>query len=79
MNRVEHVLTTQNIVGEGPVWNVKEQALYWVDIQGHTIHRLQPETGEHHVYNVGVAVGVVALKVFFRGIASRLFLKREIA
>ena len=62
MNIVEHVLASQNIVGEGPVWNVKEQALYWVDIQGHTIHRLQTETGEHHVFDVGIAVGVLAFR-----------------
>lgn len=62
MDTVEHVLTVQNIVGEGPVWNVKEQVLYWVDIQGHTIHRLQPETGEHQVFDVGVAVGVLAFR-----------------
>ncbi len=62
MSTVEHILAAQNIVGEGPVWNGKEQALYWVDIQGHTIHRLQPETGEHHAFEVGVAVGVLAFR-----------------
>ena len=62
MSIVEHILATHNIVGEGPVWNVQEQALYWVDIQGHTIHRLQPETKEHQVFNVGVAVGVLACR-----------------
>ncbi len=63
MSTVEHILATQNIVGEGPVWNVQEQALYWVDIQGHTIHQLQPETGEHRVFAVGVAVGVLAFRL----------------
>ena len=62
MSTVEHILATQNIVGEGPVWNVQEQALYWVDIQGHTIHRLQAETGEYRVFDVGVAVGVLAFR-----------------
>ena len=61
-NTVEHVLAAQNLVGEGPVWNVNEQALYWVDIEGHTVHRLQPETGEHRVFDVGVAVGVLAFR-----------------
>ena len=62
MNELEHVLASQNTLGEGPVWSVKEQALYWVDIQGHTIHRLQPETGEHQIFPVSVAVGVLALR-----------------
>jgi len=26
-------------LGEGPIWSVKEQALYWVDILGHRLHR----------------------------------------
>ncbi len=62
MSIVEHILAVQNIVGEGPVWNVQEQALYWVDIQGHTIHCLGPETGAHRVFDVGVAVGVLAFR-----------------
>jgi len=62
MYELEHVLAVQNIVGEGPIWNGKEQALYWVDIQGHTIHRLQPETMEHSVFDVGVAVGVLVFR-----------------
>lgn len=31
------------IVGEGPIWSVREQALYWIDGQGHRIMRLRPE------------------------------------
>ena len=26
-------------LGEGPLWSVKEQALYWVDILNHRLHR----------------------------------------
>ena len=62
MNEVEHVLAAQNMVGEGPIWSVKEQALYWVDIEGHTIHRLQPETGAHEVFSIGTSVGVLAFR-----------------
>ena len=62
MNELEHVVASQNIVGEGPLWSVNEQALYWVDIQGHTIHRLQPETGAHEVFSSGISVGVMAFR-----------------
>ena len=29
-------------LGEGPLWSDREQALYWVDILGHTVHTDQP-------------------------------------
>jgi hypothetical protein len=32
MSNVEHILAVHNTLGEGPVWNADEQALYWVDI-----------------------------------------------
>ncbi len=37
-------------LGEGPVWVAREQALYWVDIKGGHIHRLDPETGEKRTW-----------------------------
>lgn len=33
------------ILGEGPVWVVRDQALYWVDIKGCKIFRLDPSGG----------------------------------
>ncbi|GCE91653.1 transcriptional regulator [Komagataeibacter diospyri] len=32
-------------LGEGPVWSVREQALYFVDIVGQAIHRFHPGSG----------------------------------
>jgi len=32
MAEVENILSVQNILGEGPLWNIEEQALYWVDL-----------------------------------------------
>lgn len=29
-------------LGESPVWSVAESVLYWVDIEGHTVHRYDP-------------------------------------
>ncbi|HEY5800289.1 MAG TPA: SMP-30/gluconolactonase/LRE family protein [Burkholderiaceae bacterium] len=34
-------------VGECPLWQPDEQALYWVDINGFAVHRLHPATGQH--------------------------------
>lgn len=37
-------------VGECPLWHPGEQALYWVDIEGHAVHRLDPASGAHRVW-----------------------------
>lgn len=34
------------MLGECPVWNIEEQALYWEDIEGKRIHRFDPSTGK---------------------------------
>lgn len=34
-------------VGECPLWNPAEACLYWVDIDGFAIHRLDPASGAH--------------------------------
>jgi sugar lactone lactonase YvrE len=34
-------------VGECPLWHHGEGALYWVDIDGFTVHRLHPDSGGH--------------------------------
>jgi sugar lactone lactonase YvrE len=41
------VLDAQNVVGESIIWCGEEQALYWVDIGGRSIHRLEVATGRH--------------------------------
>ncbi|HZW14363.1 MAG TPA: SMP-30/gluconolactonase/LRE family protein [Noviherbaspirillum sp.] len=33
-------------LGEGPLWSVREQALYWVDILNHRLHRHSPKEGQ---------------------------------
>jgi len=35
----------RDILGEGVVWDEAEQALWWVDIVGKRVHRLDPSTG----------------------------------
>lgn len=43
--------------GEGPIW--WEGALYYVDIEGHTVIRFDPVSGQEKVWNVGERVGAV--------------------
>lgn len=39
MAEVRLVVDARNKLGEVPVWDVQEQALYWVDIEGRRLHR----------------------------------------
>jgi len=56
------LVTSQNQIGEGPTWSVDEQALYWVDIYGKRIERLDPETGQHRTFQLPCLVGAVVLR-----------------
>jgi sugar lactone lactonase YvrE len=62
MSEVEHVLAAHNQLGEGALWSVDEQALYWVDIERNTFSRFQPATGVYETVDVGVPIGVLALR-----------------
>jgi sugar lactone lactonase YvrE len=42
---VELIFSAADIVGESAVWSVRDQALWWVDIIGRVIRRLDPATG----------------------------------
>jgi sugar lactone lactonase YvrE len=50
-------------LGEGPIWDGRTEALYWVDIPAGQVHRLdQPlaePPGQHAVWQVGEEVGAV--------------------
>lgn len=43
--------------GEGPIWH--QDHLYYVDIEGHQVHRFNPQTGEQKNWEVGERVGTV--------------------
>lgn len=58
----EHVVACQNIVGEGPVWNAKEQAIYWVDIDGKKIQRYYTETGNYEVFDMPIKICLMAFR-----------------
>ncbi len=48
-------------VGECPVWSVREQALYWVDIEGRHIHRFDWALQTQQTWNTHERVGCIAL------------------
>ena len=63
MNTAPELLVDQHaLVGEGPLWDEREQVLYWVDILNSTVFVYDPATGGNEAINVGQHVGTVVLR-----------------
>lgn len=45
-NAIIAVHRVANGVGEGPTWDASSGRLYWADITGRAVHRLNPDSGE---------------------------------
>jgi sugar lactone lactonase YvrE len=48
-------------LGEGPVWDEKNQILYWIDILNGLIHEYHLESGMSQYFSVGEMIGSYAL------------------
>lgn len=60
--QVENVLAVQAELGECPVWSVREQQLWFIDILAPAIHRFDPHSGEHQVIRLPEDVGCIGLR-----------------
>jgi L-arabinonolactonase len=59
---VRCVVDCRNKLGEVPLWDVKEQSLYWVDIEGRRLHRLTPATGAVEHWDMDERISSFALR-----------------
>ena len=64
---IECIVDAGNHLGEGPVWDVEQGALYWVDGTGRrvgnpSIWRLDPRTGKTRSWSLDHDVGAMALR-----------------
>jgi sugar lactone lactonase YvrE len=57
MIHIEPVGNSRSQWGEGPIW--WHDALYFVDIEGHCVHRFDPAAGNEKSWDVGQRVGTV--------------------
>lgn len=62
MSNVEHVVDSQNELGEGPLWHGDEDKLYWVDIKGKLVEWYAPEEDEYHAVPLDTAVTALGLR-----------------
>ena len=60
MNEPKQILAVQNRLGETPIWEPEEQALYWVDWGGMPTCRFEPETGKFTTYPTTLPVTSLA-------------------
>ncbi|QFU08164.1 L-arabinolactonase [Rhodobacteraceae bacterium THAF1] len=56
------VAPTRSLIGEGAVWDDRDQCLWWVDIAAGLIHRFDPETGDNATHDFGEPVGCLAVR-----------------
>ena len=48
------------VLGEGPIWEEQEQALYWVDVKAPALHRYQPTSGAMDSWPMPEPIGSIA-------------------
>ncbi len=59
-------------LGEGCLWSPREQALWWVDILEHRLHRFRPADGEQRSWTLPDTVSAVAERAQGTGLALAL-------
>ena len=62
MVEIDCVTSLRNILGEGPVWNPAEQALYWVDIRGPSVYRYDSVRGSLTTWAMPELIGSLAVR-----------------
>lgn len=65
--KIECVLDCENHLGEGPVWDVEEGRLYWLDCTGprlgkKAVWRMDPKTGKVESWDLPKDIGAMALR-----------------
>jgi sugar lactone lactonase YvrE len=56
------VLDARAVLGEGPLWDPRQNVLWWLDIAAGEVHAFDPATGHDGVRRVGSAVGAAVLR-----------------
>jgi sugar lactone lactonase YvrE len=61
--KIRRLDVPQCSVGEGPVWDVGSQRLYWIDIIGKAVHCLNPASGRTTSWSVPKVIGSMAISL----------------
>ena len=60
--KIELIWDARNELGEGPLWDTREQKLYWLDSKGPTVNRYDPRSGSVQTWKLPSDVGSMALR-----------------
>jgi len=60
-DKLKLVLNSRSIIGESPVWDDRNNFLYWIDILDKCVHVFDPDTGGDKRINVGQQIGCLVL------------------
>jgi D-xylonolactonase len=60
MNAPRCIWPAEAMLGEGTLWSVREQALYWVDILGRRLHRCRADGGARASWSFDEEISAVA-------------------
>jgi L-arabinonolactonase len=60
--RIEVLVDVKTILGEGPLWDVEEQRLYWIDSFGCNVFRATADGREIRAWDVPAKIGSMALR-----------------
>lgn len=60
--RIEVAVASNSQIGEGAVWDERENLLWWVDIPAGLIHAYDPAKGSNETYEFGEMVGSLSLR-----------------
>ncbi len=61
-HNAELLFDAKSILGEGPVWDWRNQRLYWVDIEGKRLHQHDPSNGKNSQWEFDHMVGAAVPK-----------------
>ncbi|HXT06973.1 MAG TPA: SMP-30/gluconolactonase/LRE family protein [Roseiarcus sp.] len=62
MLRIESIVDARAELGEGPLWDVAEQRLYWIDSLGAKVHSCDAAGGSRRSWSVPEHIGSLALR-----------------
>ena len=62
MLRIETLIEDRDQLGEGPLWDVNNERLYWIDSYGPAVHSCDPAGGDRKTWKLPEPVGSLALR-----------------
>ena len=58
---IDFVLDQRDDLGESPLWDSRDQCLYWIDSRRRLVQRLHPESGDYQSWYALQDIGSIAL------------------